>query len=142
MSSPVSPVIANIYTEHFESLAIPTSLTLIRWWFSYVDDVCSATRKDPVNEFQEHFNCIDQHITFTIELMRTDGLPFLDTMTKLTPNSIKSMVYRKATHTDRYLDYNSNHPISAKLSVIHTLIHKFVLPLCFLQKKWISFIKS
>ena len=23
-----------------------------------------------------------------------------------------------------YLDYNSNHPISAKLSVIHTLIHR------------------
>ena len=33
-------------------------------------------------------------------------------------------VYRKPTNTDRYLDYNSNHPISAKLSVIHTLIHR------------------
>ena len=32
-------------------------------------------------------------------------------------------VYRKCTHTDKYLDYNSNHPISAKLYVIHTLIH-------------------
>ena len=30
----------------------------------------------------------------------------------------------KPTHTDRYLDYNSNHPIWAKLSVIHTLIHR------------------
>ena len=27
MGSPVSPVIANIYMEHFESLAIPTSPT-------------------------------------------------------------------------------------------------------------------
>ena len=27
------------------------------------------------------------------------------------------------THTDRYLDYNNNHPISAKLSIIHTFIH-------------------
>ena len=30
----------------------------------------------------------------------------------------------KPTHTDRYLDYNSNHPTSAKLSVIHTLTHR------------------
>ena len=39
-------------------------------------------------------------------------------------NSIESTVYRKPTHLDRYLDYNSNHPISAKLSVIHTLVHR------------------
>ena len=54
----------------------------------------------------------------------TDGLPSLDTLTKPTPNSIESTVYRKPTHTDRYLDYNSNYPISAKLSVIHTLTHR------------------
>ena len=39
MGSPVSPVIANIYMEYFESLAIPSSPTLIKWWFRYVDDV-------------------------------------------------------------------------------------------------------
>ena len=29
--APVSPVIANIYMEHFESLAIPTSAPLMKW---------------------------------------------------------------------------------------------------------------
>ena len=110
--------------EYFESVAIPTSTTLIKWWFRYIDDVCSATRKDQVNKLQEHLNSIDPHIKFTIELPGTDGLPFLDTLTKPTPNSIECTVYRKTTHTDRYLDYNSNHPISAKLSIIHTLIHR------------------
>ena len=38
MGSPVSPVIANIYMEYFESLAIPSSPTLIKWWLRYVDD--------------------------------------------------------------------------------------------------------
>ena len=60
----------------------------------------------------------------TIELPGTDGLLFLDTLTKPIPNSIESTVYRKPTHTDRYLDYNCNHPISAKLSVIHALINR------------------
>ena len=124
MGSPVSPVIANIYIKHFESLAIPSSPTLIKWWFRYVDDVHSATRKDQVNKLQEHLNSIDPHIKFTIELPGTDGLPFLDTLPKPTPNSIESTVHKKATHTDGYLDYNSNYLISAKLSVIHTLIHR------------------
>ena len=124
MHSPVSTVIANIYMEHFEPLTIPTSPILIKWWFRYGDDVHSATRKDQVNKLQEHLNSIDSHIKFTIELPGTDGLPFLDTLTKPTHNSIESTVYRKPTHTGRYLDYNSNHPISAKLSVIHTVIHR------------------
>ena len=113
MGSPVSPVIANIYMEHFESLAFPTSPTLIKWWFRYVGDVHSATRRDHINKHQAHLNFIDLHIKFTIKLLGTDGFLFLDTLTKPTPNSIESTVYRKPTHTDRYLDYKSNHPISA-----------------------------
>ena len=77
MGSPVSHVIANIYMEHLGSLAIPTSATLIKWWFRYVDDIHSATRKDQINKLQEHFNSIDPHIKLTIELPGTDGLSFL-----------------------------------------------------------------
>ena len=100
MGSPVSPVIANIYMEYFESLPIPSSPTLIKWWFRYVDDVHGATRKDQVNKLQEHLNSIDPSIKFTIELPRTDVLPFLHNLTKPTPNSTESTGY---SHTDRYL---------------------------------------
>ena len=85
IGSPVFPFIANIYMEYFESLAIPSSPTLIKWWFRYVNDIHSATRKDQVNKLQEHRNSIDPHIQFTIELPETDGLPFLDTLTRPTP---------------------------------------------------------
>ena len=61
--------------------------------------------KDQVNKLQEHLNSIDPHIKFTIELLETDGLPFLDSLAKSNPNSIESPVYRKPTHKDRYLDY-------------------------------------
>ena len=95
MGSPVSTVIANIYMEYFESLAIPLSLTLIKWWFRYVDDVHSTTRKDQVNRLQEHLCSIDPHIKFTIELPGIDGLPFLDTLknpllTLLSPQSTEN----------------------------------------------------
>ena len=118
---------------------------VLKYWFRYVDDVHSVTRKDQVNKLQEHLNSIDPHIKFTIDHPGTDGLPFLDTLTKPTPNSIESTVYRIPTHTDRYLDYNSIHPILAKPSVIHTLIHRakqVFLHLNSLQKKWITFTKS
>ena len=75
MGSLVSPVIANIYMEHFESLAIPTSPTLIKWCFRYADDVHSATTKDQVNKHQEHINSIDLHIKFTTEYPGTHGIP-------------------------------------------------------------------
>ena len=104
MGSTVSPVIANIYMEYFESLAIPSSPTLIKWWFRYVDAVHSTTWKDQVNKLQEHLSSLDPHIKFTIELPGTDGLPFLDTLTSPTPNCTESMAYRKQTHIDRYLD--------------------------------------
>ena len=62
---------------------------------------------DQVNKLQEHLNSIDPHIKFPKELPGRDGLPFLDTLSKPTPNSVESTVYRKPIHTDRYLDYNS-----------------------------------
>ena len=73
---------------------------------------------------KEHLSSIDSHIKFTIELPGTDQLLFLDTLTEPNPNSIESTVYRKPTHTDWHLDYHFNHSISAKLSDIHTFIHR------------------
>ena len=95
MGSPVSPVIANIYMEHFESLAIHSSPTLIKWWFRYVGDVHSDTMKDQVNKLQEHLNSIDVLIKFTKELPGTDGLPFVDNLknplpTPLNPQSTEN----------------------------------------------------
>ena len=72
MGSPVSPVTANIYMEHFESLCIPISPTLIKSWLRYVDDAHSVTRKHQVNKLYEHLNSIGPHIKFTIELPGTD----------------------------------------------------------------------
>ena len=39
-------------------------------------------------------------------------------------NTIYTTLYRKPTHKDRYLDWNSNCPTSAKRSVIQALTHR------------------
>ena len=50
---------------------------------------------------------------------------FLDTMTTRNPDgTIKTSVYRKATHTDKYLQFNSHHPTQHKRSVARTLLDR------------------
>ena len=45
----------------------------------------------------------------------------LDTFPRPSGNQIITSVYRKPTHTDRYLDFNSNHLVSAKHAVVRVL---------------------
>ena len=52
-------------------------------------------------------------------------IPFLDTSVKPEADGTPSItVYRKPTHTDQYLQWDSHHHLSAKFSVINTLSHR------------------
>ena len=54
-----------------------------------------------------------------------DSIPFLDTIVKPEVNgSLSITVYRKTTHRDQYLQWDSHHNLSAKFSVINTLSHR------------------
>ena len=85
-------------------------------------DICYQERSSQQTSRAPQFHRSTYQIHHRTPRNRWDS--FLDTLAKHTPKSIESTVYRKPTHTDRYLDYNSNHSISAKLSVIHTLTHR------------------
>ena len=127
MGSPVSPVIANIYMKYFVELALgPQCPTPTPWWKRYVDDVICITKKIRWTSCSTILIDMNDHINITMECPDNEvSIPFLDT--KYTSNhshTIHTTVYRKPTHTDRYLDWNSNHPISVKRSVIQALTHR------------------
>ena len=52
-------------------------------------------------------------------------IPFLDAIVKPEADGTLSItVYRKPTHTDQYLQWDSHHHLSAKFSFIHPLSHR------------------
>ena len=108
--------------EYFEKRALgpelPISFT-IDTWLRYVDDVLTIVKKGTHDSLLNHLNPIDPNIKFTIEPPNDQA--FLDTFQKPSGNKIITSVYRKPSHTDRYLDFNSNHPKSAKHAVVRAL---------------------
>ena len=137
MGYPVSPVIANIYMEYLEKLALcPKCVIHTHWLKRNVDVVISIVKKEQVDTPFNHLNSVDPHIKFTMEASGIDGsISLLNT--KCSPNSdhtIHTSIERKPTNTNHYLDWNCSHPISARKAVIHALIDR--------AKKFFQLLKS
>ena len=64
-------------------------------------------------------------IKFTHEEETDNSIPFLDThIHRRYDGSIKVKVYRKKTHTNQYLAFDSHHPLHQKMGVIRTLMNR------------------
>ena len=126
MGSSISSIVANLFMEDFEKKATDSSPHLPCFWRRFVDDTFTIIYAAHKESFLEHLNSIDDHIQFTSEDSRPDSsMPFLDIL--IIPNqdgSLSTTVYRKPTHTDLYLQWDSHHIVSAKYSVVGTLYHR------------------
>ncbi|XP_072039403.1 uncharacterized protein [Amphiura filiformis] len=129
MGSPVSAIVANLYMEWLEQQAIATAPLdcAPKYWRRYVDDVLEVIKKDTTEKLTEHRNKVDEtgNIKFTYEEEKDCSIPFLDTLVvRKQDGSIKLLIYRKKTHTDQYLNFDSQHPLHQKLGVIRTLFDR------------------
>ena len=125
MGSPVSPIVANLFMEWFEEQAIHKFKYEITIWRRYVDDTMVAICEDLIEDFTQHINNIHPAIKFTREEESENTIPMLDTkITRSQDGKLSFSVYRKPTHTDQYLQFNSNQPLQHKLGVIKTLVHR------------------
>ena len=102
MGSPLSPIVANIFMEHFETKALETAPHPPGLWKRFVDDTFVIIERRFKEEFFQHINSIDKNIQFTAESTREDGtMPFLDTLViPQNDGSLLTTVYRKPTHTN------------------------------------------
>ena len=124
MGSLLSLVVANLFMEDFESKALTSSRLLPMLWKSFVDDtfVIWSHGKEKLELFFLHLNNQSSSIKFTMEFECNGSLPFLDILLSRNDNgSFSHQVYRKKTHTEKYLHANSHHFPAQKLGVVNTL---------------------
>ena len=122
MGSSVSAVVANIYMEFFVELALRSAPVRPRLWKRYVDDTCCIVKRNTVEGLLNHLNNIRPLIQFTLELEEDGSLPFLDThLRRKKDGTLNITVYRKTTHTDRYLNFRSHHPTHVRKGLVRCL---------------------
>ena len=125
MGSPVSMVVANLVMEHVEKLAISSFVRKPCFWKRYVDDGCCSVQECDVNDLLVPINSIEPFIQFTCEIEKNCHLPYLDILLEHNlDGTISTRVYRKPTHTERYLDFSSHHPPAHKAAVVKSLFDR------------------
>ena len=125
MSSPISVKIANLIMEDVEEGAMSTFLNPPKFWRRYVDDTFVIIKKTEVDKFHNRVNDIEASIKFTIEHETNDSIPFLDfCVTQKASWGLMTKIYKKPTHTNRYLNFNSAHSMSQKQGLVKCLLKR------------------
>ena len=117
MGSPLSPIVANIYMEHFETKALETAPHPPSHWKRFVDDTFVILKTENKEESFQHINAIEDKIQFTGKNTREDGsVPFLDTLiTAKSDGSLSTSIYGKPTRINQYLQWTATMPLPTNL---------------------------
>ena len=125
MGGPTSSVVAELYMQNHDKIALSTFVYPLKAYERFVDDTFSIIKRELLQPFYDHLNSIHPNIQYTVEEEIEKKLAFLDTLLKRKDDGTLSvLVYRKTTHTDQYLNYNSNHPSQNKDAVISALFRR------------------
>ena len=112
MGFSLSPVTTNLFMTYFENKALNNANQKPKLWLRYVYDIFVVWPhgKDVLQAFLKYINSIHSRIQFTLELEQNNKLPFLDVLiTKTRDDTLQYTVYKKPTHTNRYLNAESDH---------------------------------
>jgi hypothetical protein len=123
MGSSLSPIVSNIFMEHLENLALDLAQHKPSVWLRYADDTFVAWPHGPsrLQDFLSHLNSLRLSIQFTMEIESDSTIAFFDVLVIRKGMTLSTKVYRKPTHTGRYLNFNSNHPPHVKRGLIQSL---------------------
>ena len=80
MGNPLSPILANLYMEYFETVLLSPIKPREMIWYRYVDDIFTYwdDRWGNFEDFFAHLNFLVPSIKFQCEWERDGSLPFLD----------------------------------------------------------------
>ncbi|XP_018576317.1 uncharacterized protein LOC108914886, partial [Anoplophora glabripennis] len=113
---------AGVFIDRIRGIALQPGDILVSF------DVTSLFTKIPVDEALEELHrrlVAEEKDESLMELMKNAALPFLYVLVERKPDgTLGHRVYRKPTHTDRYLNAQSHHHPAQKQGIINTLIHR------------------
>jgi hypothetical protein len=76
------------------------------------------------NDFFLFLNTRHPRIKFTTEMEKEGKLAFLDLLITRNEDQLCTKVYRKPTHTQKYIHWRSNHPKANLLGILKGLVHR------------------
>ena len=119
MGNPLSPLLANIYMEYFETVLLSPIKPSDMVWYRYVDDIFSYwdNRWGNFDEFLISLNSLVPSIKFKCEWEKDNCLPFLDILIIRRNNRYVFTVYRKPTFSISYIHFLSYHNEKIKIGV-------------------------
>jgi len=134
MGCPLSPLLAELFLKDFESRLqrLTTFKNKIKLWRRYVDDIFAVIEGNLVDiqEFVAELNGVHERMRFTAEVEVAGKIPFLDLLVIRSGDVLRVEIYRKSTTTSHVIPFNSEHPISHKLSSFNFFFHRLLrLPL-------------
>lgn len=124
MGSPLSPILAQLVMHSMETKILNQKNLPIFFYKRYVDDCLLCIPKNKQHTILNTFNSMNQAIQFTLETEEQKTINFLDLQIKHNNNSITTNWYQKLTSSQRYLNFNSNNPVSHKRGIIFSLIDR------------------
>ncbi len=98
------------------------------WWKRWVDNIFARITKrdyERLPNIVDFLNSQHESIQFTVETETSGALPFMEVKVSATSRrngNYETSVYRKPTHTNQYVQWNSAHPPSQKIGIFRTLL--------------------
>ena len=80
-----------------------------------------GNRENYLKSFFEFLNTINPHIAWTCEIEEEGKLPIFDILIIRTEQGFETTVYRKPSHSNRYIHYTSAQAWKEKVACIKTL---------------------
>ena len=132
MGSPASVSLAELYMNFVEtrimnSFPFADSILVYRRFIDdclvIIEDVMTYQAGIVLQSFLDFCNCFDPtgRLQFTIEYECDDKLPFLDILLLHEAEGLGMSVYRKSTHSNRYIPFNSCVPKSLLCQIVSNM---------------------
>ena len=121
----ISKPLAGIYMHWFEKTYVfgedGEFKENIVFWKRQVDDIFFIWRgtKEELELFVWKLNGFEYSIQFTLEIENDGFIPFLDIGITKADEKFITKIYRKPTHMQQYINWNSNHPKNMLLGELY-----------------------